>query len=165
MDTVKVMLVLSERQWTLQALHLACALVRNQGGEIVLVKMVPVRHPAMLGTAAGYLDFTDQEEQAIRDFAATAEDYNVPFSITLCQYASYSNAVLSAAEQLQARIIFAPPPRSVIPLWSVVQQWWLKQSLARGHRTLYTLQQAGASPGWTPSITLPKKGRPAIGDK
>ena len=52
MSQSRLLLVMSDSAWTSAALHLACAMARRRQTDIVLLKMVPVRHPVLLGTAA-----------------------------------------------------------------------------------------------------------------
>lgn len=156
----KIMIVLGDRQWTLNALHLACAMVRNNNGEVILVKMVPVQHPIMLGTDAGYRDFTVQDEESTCFFAATAEDYGVPFSVFVCQYASYVSGIADVAEQIEVTAVFCQSPRSHVPFWAKVQKWLLEQALARRHIALYMLEQSDGTLEWTPSVTISSETRP-----
>jgi hypothetical protein len=150
----RIMLVLSDRQWTLMAIHLASAMARSRRGEVILLKLVAVRHPVLLADDAGYLDYTSEDRQAVWEFEKTAAAYGVPYSTVVCRYASYVHAVVDAAEQLGAEAVFAPHAASRLPIWSAVQHWWLRHSLTRHGRALYTLEHTGDTPDWSPAITL-----------
>ena len=86
MEKTRLMIVMDKRDWTLAALHLACAMSRRAQADLLLLKMVPVRHPAQLGTETGMLDFSDEDIAALEDMAATAEDYGVSLRRLVCQY-------------------------------------------------------------------------------
>jgi hypothetical protein len=143
MRAANLMVIVGERPWTEQAIHLACTLARQHKGTISLVNLVPVRHPLMLGTDAAYLNFTAEDEAKLRDLAATIEDYNVPYTVYVCGYASYQNAVKQFADTLDAAVVFAAPPSGSFPLWSQVQTWLsaftLAHNLARHGHLLFTL--------------------------
>jgi hypothetical protein len=65
MKESRLMIIMGERAWTLAALHLACAMSRRGQTEVLLLKMIPVRHPALLGTEAGLLDFAAEDALGI----------------------------------------------------------------------------------------------------
>jgi hypothetical protein len=139
MRVANLMVVVGERSWTEQALHLACTLARQHKGAVSLVNLVPVRHPLMLGTDATYLNFTAEAEANLEDLAATIEDYNVPYTVHICGYASYQNAVKQIADTLDAAVVFAPPRSGAIPLWSQVQSLLLGRALVQHGHLLFTL--------------------------
>jgi len=110
---------------------------------VILVKMVPVSHPALLNTAAGRVQFTKQDRLALFDYAATAQDYGVDYRHQLCSYANYSSGVASAAEQLAASIVFAPPFQSRWPGLARWQMWRLRRLV---QRPLFALQTPDDQP-------------------
>lgn len=154
METPKLMIVLGERDWTLKALHLACAVARTNGWPLILVKMVLAPHPMALGTPAGRVNFTAEEELQLQDFSATAEDYNVPFELVINQYVNYYHALTDLAEQLAVQIVLAEPPTSFIPFYAKIQLWFLRHHLKAAGCTLYTLQEAEPQPTWSPALTV-----------
>ena len=158
MPSTRIMIILGERPWTMQALHLACAMARRQEVTIVLVKMTPVIHPLLLGTEAGSLAFSWQDAQDLQDFAATAEDYGVAMQVEICQYANFIHAVVDAAEQLEITAVFATIPDGHFPPWSHLQRWWLRLQLTWHNHQLYTLEQTGGKLEWAPAILLSDKG-------
>jgi hypothetical protein len=154
MSESRLLIVMGDRAWTLAALHLACAMSRRSQTEIVLLKMVPVRHPLLLGTEASFLDFAAEDAAALADMAATAEDYGVSLDIQLCPYANYWHAVVGAAEQLEGTAVLTHIPHSAIPYWDNFRRWLLRRQLARQQQLLFTLDDLAPSLTWTPSITL-----------
>jgi len=149
----RLLIVMGDRTWTLAALHLACAMSRRNQTEVVLLKMVPVRHPLSLGTDASLLNFTPEDAKALSDMAATAEDYSVALDVQLYPYANW-HAVVGAAEQLGATAVIIHIPPSPIPYWSSLRRWLLRRRLARQQQLLFTLDDLSPSLTWTPSITL-----------
>ena len=154
MSESRLLIVMGDRAWTLAALHLACAMSRRSQTEIVLLKMVAVRHPLLLGTEASLLNFTPDDTEALSDMAATAEDYGVSLDVQLYPYANYWHAVTSAAEQLGVTAVILHIPHSPIPFWGNVRRWLLRRQLARQRQLLFTLDDLAPSLTWTPSITL-----------
>jgi hypothetical protein len=157
MDNPRIMLVLGERQWTLGTLHLACAVARSNDHQIILLKMVPVRQPLLLGTDMGYVDFTFEEQCNVNEYTRIAASYGVCFEVCVLQYANYIPALMQAADQCEATVVFAALPHRLIPLRHRIEVWWLKRALCRHHRSLYLLEQPDDVVAWTLSITLPSK--------
>lgn len=157
MPNSTLMIVMNDHAWTLSAVHLACAMSRRDQTNVILVKMVPVRHPLLLGTAAGTLNFTAEDEAALADMAATAEDYGVPLDMKVCQYANFWHAVVDAAEQLRVTAVIAHIPASTIPYKQQIRRWLLHRQLARQGQLFITLDDLTPSLTWTPSITLPEQ--------
>lgn len=155
MVTSDLMVVIGDRRWTNQAVHLACAIARGNGGTVVLASMVPVHHPAQLGDASGRVRFTDEDRHALFDFAATAEDYGVDCRQQICTYANYSSGIASAAEQLNIGYVFAPPFRSRWPWLARWKMWRLRRLV---QRPLFALQ----TPEDQPILSI---GRPAVGSE
>jgi len=156
MKTKTIMVQSADRQWTLAALHFACALARNTGAEIAMVKMTPVQHLGWLGTDFGNNNMLQQDHIDLRDFEETAEDYGVPVSAHVFQYATLLEAIADAAAYVNAEIVFARIPDSRLAVRRKVQTWYLRHLLARADRQLYTLEKpAGVPPErWTPSIAV-----------
>jgi len=154
MGNSKIMVVVGERQWTLRAIHLACAVARGNDGEVVLLHMVPVRHTWLLGTDLGFADYTLEDRRALAKVTQIPATYGVCCSVCLFQYDGYFSGLVDAAEQFDTPIIFALLPHRLVPLWHEIELRWLKRALANRHRSLYTLEQPGDVVGWTPLITL-----------
>jgi hypothetical protein len=150
----RLLIVMGARAWTLAALHLACAMSRRNQTEVVLLKMLPVRHPLLLGTDAGSLNFTPEDAEALKDMAATAEDYGVSLNVQLCPYANYWHAVVDAAAQLGTTAVIIHLPPSRVAFWGNFRRWLLRRQLTRQQQILFTLDDLAPSLTWTPSITL-----------
>src|SRR5689334_9925541 len=101
MQTIMVQAV--DRNWTMAALHLACALARSTDAEIALVKMVPVQHISWLGTEFGYQNLTVHDHDELSAYQATAEDYGVLLNKEMFQYMTLPDAIADAAEYFDAQ--------------------------------------------------------------
>jgi hypothetical protein len=154
MNEPRLMVVMGEMGWTLAAMHLACAISRCGEASVMLLKMVPVRHPLLLGTEAGFLEFTAEDGQALAEMAATAEDYGVPLDVQLFQYVDYWPGVVDAAGQLGATAVIVHSPSSPIPYWQEFRRRWLRRRLASQGQSLFALDSLTPSLAWRPSITL-----------
>lgn len=154
MCKTRLMIVMGDKGWTLAALHLVCAMSRRDVAEVLLLKMIPVRHPLLLGTEAGFLDFAAEDAQALEEMSATAEDYGVSVKVQLFQYASYWSGIVDAAVQLDVTAVIARIPPSPIPYWQAFRRWWLNRRLARQQQLFFALEDLKPSLVWTPSITL-----------
>jgi hypothetical protein len=147
-----IMVAVGERQWTLEAMHLACALARNTGKEIVLVKLISVSQPSYLGANFALWIYTAEDQAQIREYTHTAEDYGVKLSLTMFEYIDFVPGLVQAAEDADADVVFATLPDSVIPYWRGLRLWSLRRQLKA--RTLYTLDRDTKIPEWKPSITV-----------
>ena len=137
MNTQTIMIQVGERTWTVETLHSACILARKTGAEIALVKMIPVQHLSWLGTDFGYRLFTEHDRQELHDYELTLEDYGIQFSINVIQYTMLIDALVQAAKNLDAQVVFAQLPKSPIPYWHQFQTGMLRRRLVYQHRQLF----------------------------
>jgi hypothetical protein len=150
-----IMVQIAEPQWTLQALHLACAVGRTNSYRITLVKMVPVSHVGWLATEFGYQHFSIEDRRLLQECAITAEDYGVTVVTELFQYITLSEAIVDASTCFNARIVFATLPHYRLPYWRKFLIWQMRNGLAQQHRLLYTLEESLTPVQQTPSIVVP----------
>ena len=130
-----IMVQMADEQWTMEAMHLACALARNTQSRLVLLYLVMANHPGLLGW--GMSPPTTDEQDRIEVYAEVAEDYGVEFAMQPMQFISLTEALAQAVDLLDARVLFAYISPGRIPLWSRFQLWNLKRQLGTCH--LYTL--------------------------
>jgi hypothetical protein len=154
---VKIILVqLSDHQWTMPVLHLASALARTTNAKIILLYLTPVAHPSYLGTPFGHTPTppTLQQYADIDNYAATAEDYGIEISLQIMQCITPLEALLDAAEQLQADAVFAYVPESRIPYWQRFQKWRLQRRVAKTNRQLFILDRPQHDTDRLPTIVV-----------
>ena len=135
MDTQTVIMVqIADRAWTLEALHCAGVMAREKSAKIALVKMIPVQHVGWLGTDFGNLNLSEQEQHDIADYQTTLEDYGVEAKLCLFQYATLADALVQAAEYVEAQVVFATLPASIIPFWHSYQLHDMRRHFAHDGR-------------------------------
>jgi len=149
-----ILVQMTEKQWTMPALHLACALARNTQAQIILLQLMPVAHASYLGTQFGYTAPTPQELDDIDEYKATAEDYGITLTIQPMQCLTPLDAVVDAAGQLNADAVFAYVPKSPIPYWQKFQKWTLRRRLSAANRQLFMLDKSDEMNGRLPTITV-----------
>jgi hypothetical protein len=132
-----IMVQMSDKQWTMEAMHLASALARNTDGKIVLLRLVLATNPGLLGWGVALP--TAEEQRQLEECAAVAEDYGVEFWVQPMHYVSSAEAMAQAVELFQIDVLFANIPRSSIPLWQKFRLWNMKRQL--GNCRLYTLTE------------------------
>ncbi len=154
MSTSSIMVILGERQWTMQAMHLACAVARDNEGRVIVIKMVRVNNPQLLGDAAGMANYSTKDRLALHDCEATAETYGVNFEEHVCTYADYAAGLAAAADQLDATLLLVPPPPSRFAPWNRYAQWRVRRIVGRPVYGLTSLADQ-------PAVTL---GAPATDD-
>src|SRR5258706_7028624 len=135
--TQPIMVNVAANRWTMAAMHMACALARQLGTEIALVKLIPTQHVQWLGTSLADQPLTTSEYQALVSYDLTAQDYNVPVVLYKMPYMFLRDAIVDAADAIDAAIVFATLPPSRIALWHDFQIWRLRRQLASHSRQLY----------------------------
>lgn len=150
MDAHGILICIADHQWTLEALHLGSALALDLACPITLVKFVPVDHPSYLGMAEAYWRYTVAEREQVRDYVVTLEKYGADFSVGLFQYVTHTDAIVSAAEQWNAAVVFATLPQHWFFFWRRLALWSFRRRLAGQHRALFTLDNPLEAVVWPP---------------
>lgn len=150
-----IMVQMGEKQWTAQAVHIAAAIARSRGAPIHLVRLMPVRHLSLLGTAWGNTDFTQGEYADVTDYCKTAEDYGVNLCLSQMQYHTLHDAIAEAAEHLNTDLVFATLPAMRIGLWRKYLLRQLTRRLEQQQRTLFTLEPVPGAVDRASSVTPP----------
>lgn len=147
-----ILVQMAVREWTMQAMHFACAMARGNDAKVILLHLLPVSDIRQLGTSYGISAPSRQEHADLWEYTNTAEDYDVPFSIQPIQCLSRLDAVVEAAHQYDAQTVFAYIPKSYIPYWQRYQARRLEHRLFAEHRQLYTLMKPETNLYRVPSI-------------
>jgi hypothetical protein len=133
----RIMVQTGEYRPTLEAVHLASAIARNQQATLVLVEMIAVSQPAWLGTELGNIGRTERTRQEMESYCAVAEEYGVPVTVQPFQYITLLGAITDAADYVDARLVFVVLPKVAIPLWHRFRVWLLRQRLESRGRQLF----------------------------
>jgi hypothetical protein len=141
--------------WTLQALHLACAMARNTGVDVTLMRMIPVQHYGWLGTEMGNQIPTAQDFRLLNEYEKTAETYGVELTVVPMQYVSLKEAIVQAAHHLEAKAVFATLPQSSVAYWRKFQMWDLQRQLGARQFPLYSLEPHYSAEGRVASVAIP----------
>jgi hypothetical protein len=150
------MIQMSTSQWTQSALSLAFAISHRENLDVVLVKFIDVPHVQWLGSALGHKNFTPAEYAALIAYRTIAEDNGIDLNVTTMQYVTLFDAVLNAAEQLNAQTVFACLEPSIIPYWHKYQVGRLERRLRGQGRQFYSLEQPVTPDptNWTSSVLV-----------
>lgn len=125
-----VLVLISGFEWTMRALHLACAISRNTHATLVLLQLRPVSNPALLGSGMGVGPISASEYEEQREYRTVAEDYGVDFKLQSMVYISQVDALVQAAAANQASVVFARLSKSSLPFRDRLQRWNLQRQLA-----------------------------------
>ncbi len=131
-----IMVQIADHDWTLNAVHAACQKARQRHWMVALVSLIPVQHTAWLGTDWGYMNISPQAARELEDYQATVLDYGLNCEIVRYQYTDFTDALADAADHLNARIVFAHFPHTLIPGWRHFLLWLLNRRLAEHQRQL-----------------------------
>jgi hypothetical protein len=151
---VTILVQMAEEKWTMEAMHLACALARGSGAQVALLRLIQVQHPSYLGTSFGNKPPNQREYHRLNEYSATAEDYGIALDIHAMQCLSATDAVVEAVDHLQADIVFAHVASIRISYWRRFQVWNLGRRLASKRCQLFTLDQPVGFIEWMPTITV-----------
>ena len=135
-----ILVHMAELNWTTRALHLACALARNSQSRIVLLRLIEVQHARTLGSDYANVPLTPQEYNNLTEYNATAEDYGIDISVVQMQCVYPLDAVVSAAQQVNADVVFVHLPDSWIPFLKRMRLWRLEHQFAKTQQHFYTLE-------------------------
>lgn len=147
MSIRSILIVLGDHDWTIRAMHLACAMARDNGAVVFIVKMLRVNHPLLLGDVGGYVNYTALDRTALQACGDIAAEYGVPFREHVCTYADFAAGLAGAAEQLDAGVILTPPYTSRFEPWNRFMLWRVRRIVGR---PLFTL----SSPTDQPAVAL-----------
>jgi hypothetical protein len=156
MTSKQILVHMTDPDWTMTAMHLACALARHTGSEVALLRLIPVDHAQWLGTDLGNRHFSPKDLESAKSYLLTAQDYNVCANLYKMQYLTLHRAIIEAAMTLSANIVFASIPHSSIPYFRTLNVRLVRRQLAKINCTLYTLDRPAGSTSmdWTPSLFL-----------
>lgn len=150
-----IMVHITNQTQTLAALHVACAMARSSQACIVLLNLIPVSHPEWLGTEWGYMNFSARDQRALKDYEKLVESYGITVKTCVMQVMSTQDGIISAADSVDAQIVFARLPHSFIPFWHTWQVKKLRRALEQHQRQLYMLDYQGAALNWKLSPPIP----------
>ncbi|MBZ0288787.1 MAG: hypothetical protein K8I30_14310 [Anaerolineae bacterium] len=150
----KIMVQVTDKAWTLEALHLACAMAHGGNMTITLVRFMEVGHPSYLGTDMGYIAPTPQEYRDLQDYQAAAKDYGVELEVRSMQCLAPLDVVAQAATELEADVVFARLPETIIPYMRRFRLWNLRRVLSGQDCQLYTLDKPVTTHEWVPAVTV-----------
>lgn len=156
-NAATIVVQMSDRQWTMKAMHLACAMARNTQSSLVLLHLRPVKNPGLLGSGIGLDVLSDREYDDLEEYGMIAEDYTVRLTVQPMTYESWVDALVQTAEYLNASVMFAHPSEETNIIWRRFQrwqQWILRRQLRSRNCHLYTLDTPVQSEEWIPSISL-----------
>lgn len=149
-----IMVRMDGERWTTDAMHLACTLAKNMNAGVTLVRLMCVQHTSWLGTDTGEMPPTASEQKALREYLAIAAKYDVRFEVRSMQYVSLVDALIEAADYLDAGVVFAKLPQGYLPLWHKFELWNLKRRLSASNRQLQTLEQPANTADWSPAVVI-----------
>jgi hypothetical protein len=115
--------------WTQQALHLACQRARESRAEVCLLRLIPVRYARWLGTEFASQTAIGLMYADLAEHIATVEDYGFHLNIHHMFSMTVDEALLQAAQHLNAVAVFTQPQQSVLPYWGWLQARRLEKML------------------------------------
>src|SRR5215467_15398986 len=103
----RIMVQVADSLWTQEALYYACILARKGGGEVTIVKLLAGQHGGSLGRPLDHTVVKQQDRNEIKNYEYIVEDYGVAHSSFIFPYFSLVEAIVQAADYLDANMVFA----------------------------------------------------------
>lgn len=154
MDKRTIIVQLATPEWTLKAIHLACAMASRTGAGVALVRMIPVPHIGLLGEEMGEVRLSDREQALAQQCYTVATDYGITLQLVRFQYFSLAEALVQVVPYLDAQAIFAHLSPISFPFWHRFRVWLLQSKLQLLNCDLYTLDTPVNQPETAPFILL-----------
>jgi hypothetical protein len=146
MSPKTIMVQLAEREITVEAMHMACQRARKDHAVVTLVHLSRVQRMEWLG-ALDTLDLPrGTTKQTALECASIAAQYGVELTLQPFQYYSLSGALVDAADYVDAAMVFASLPHSLLPLVYRIQASQLQRHLAEHGRDLVLANGNGSRP-------------------
>ena len=143
-----ILVQMSDRQWTKQAMHLACSAARHTGYPLVLLHLMEVSNPGLLGSGIAAETLSWSQYSEIAEYAQIAEDYGVEVTLQPMNYTSLIDALGQAANDWKAAVCFAHISPGRWRWLYHIRVWSLQRQLEHCGcqlKTLETGQQTGES--------------------
>lgn len=134
-----ILVQMSDRSWTKQAIHLACSAARNSGCRVVLLYLMSIKNIGLLGTGIGAEPPSPSENKDIEEYAQIAEDYGVELALQPMTYESLDSALCQAVELVHAVVCFAHVPLGKLRWLHRMHLWSLRRRLEGADCQLNTL--------------------------
>lgn len=122
-----IIVQLTDRQWSIQTLHLASALARNTGSYVTLLHLMLAHNPGLLGSDLAITAPSLEEQSQFSEYSEICEDYGVDCILQPMQYVSLFGALQDAAMILKANAFFVKKPDSRFTVWNQLWTWRLHQ--------------------------------------
>ncbi len=126
-----ILVQIADPAWTLRALEQACPMALTLNAEIVLLALVPVQHLGWLGIDLGWSSVPAECRAQYTKYVDSVRLYGIPVSIQPFQYATVSEALVQASENLNANVVFATLPVRFGGLFHQVRLRWLDRQLMK----------------------------------
>lgn len=152
--TETTIIQMSEYQWTLKAVHLACAMAHSHRANVILLRLDYVRHPGYLGSEFGYTAPTVQETNLFAACKTIAEQYGILLRFESIQCATTVGALVTAADKFFADCLVAPLSAQSIPLWREFQIWNLTRQLSAVDCQFFTLDKLFEAISYYPKMSV-----------
>jgi len=149
-----ILVQVADPEWTMQAVHLACAMARNTHSPLVLLHLMEVRNPYLLGAEIGVMPPSRSQLEAIGEYSMIAEDYGLELTVRPMSFISLADALVQAAEHTHASVVFAPVPQSRLPFWRKLHLLNLRRQLTAQGCQLYTLDEPEQTEDWVPTVSM-----------
>lgn len=150
MNKPTVLVQVADTKWTVAAVEAACKHAREEGGQVVLAKMLPANYLNWLGIEASEYRLTESDCDDILIYEGIAGRYGVPISTKVFKYENLEDGIADAADEVNADTVIAHVPGSPIPFLHHLPERHLDELLEAHQHHLYTVEQPAAPVDWIP---------------
>jgi len=145
MDAPIVMVEMGSLRWTVEAMRAACPEAKRIGGTIVVALLMPESHCTLAGIDPETYTFSLDEQKELREYQAIADMHGVELKSRAFAYQELAQGIVDAADTLDAQIVYAHLPATLLPFQHQRQVRHLAKELESHHHELRNFEAPVAS--------------------
>jgi hypothetical protein len=149
-----ILVQFAERQWTMRAMHLACAMARSSDAQVLLLVLSRVPSPFLLGAEIAMMRPTPRELAALHDCAHIANEYGVALRVEPMQYDTIGGAIAQAVVEYEAVAAFVQMPHSRMPFADRLERWSIQRQLRACGFRLSLIAESAQDVAWVPTMKM-----------
>ncbi|MCL4250016.1 MAG: hypothetical protein KJ065_17855 [Anaerolineae bacterium] len=140
-----VMVEMDDLRWTAEALKAACPEAKQIGGKVVVALLLSESQCTLAGLDPDNYAFTQAEYDELRQYRAIAEEHGVEIDARVFEYRDLAEGIVQAADALNAAVVYAHLPATLLPFQHQRQVRHLERELDSHHHELRNFEAPVAS--------------------
>ncbi|MCC6614104.1 MAG: hypothetical protein IT320_11550 [Anaerolineae bacterium] len=147
MSTPIVMVEMGSLRWTIEAMRAACPEAKRIGAKVVVTLLMPESQCTLAGIDPETYVFSADEQNEVREYQAIADMHGVELQTRAFEYHDLAHGIVDAADALDAQVVYAHLPATLLPFQHQRQVRHLAKELGSHHHELRNFEAPVASEG------------------